>query len=151
MGLSVAVRQLAEAAAARGGLSLDLNVGESLGHLVPEVEQCYYRVAQEAVENVVNHARANSLRVSLLRADDLLVLEVADDGCGFSVQELNLGSSPPEPLNDGLGYGAFKFGIKGMQERADLIGARLEVESALGRGTVIRLQGGTRASGGGNP
>jgi signal transduction histidine kinase len=149
--LAVAVRQLAEAAASRGGLSLDLHVSESLGHLLPEVEQCYYRVAQEAVENVVKHARANSLRVSLLLKDELLVLEVIDDGRGFSVGDQGVELSPIGPLNEGHGYEAFKFGIKGMQERAELIGATLEVKSALGQGTVIRLQGGNRRSGGGNP
>jgi signal transduction histidine kinase len=149
MGLAVAVRQLAEAAAARGKLSLHLDVGESLGYLVPEVEQCYYRVAQEALANVVNHAQASSLRVSLARKEDLLVLEVADDGCGFPVHYLEMELPQVEQRGEGRGDRAFKFGIKGMQERAELIGARLEVESALGQGTVIRLKGGNRTSGGG--
>jgi signal transduction histidine kinase len=146
-GLAAATRDLAEGAASRSGLSLKFIVVEPLGSLMPEVEQCYYRVAQEAIENVVKHAQANSLRVSLLREQNLsgtggLVLEVTDDGRGFSVEALE-----PEPVyverrRTGRGYDAVKFGIKGMQERAELIGARLEIESVLGQGTVIRLRRG---------
>jgi len=174
LGLAAAVRQLAETAAARGGLSLRLSVMESLGSLVPEVEQCYYRVAQEALENVVKHARASVLNVSLFRERDrqgggALLLEISDDGCGFemlggvevSVRTDTSGDSSPglrgiESTQGERWRAARKsasgigFGIKGMQERADLIGARLEIESEPGLGTTIRLQGGSGTSGGEN-
>lgn len=151
MGLAVAVSQLAKDAAARGDLDLHLNVAEPRERLVPEVEQCYYRVAQEAVENVVKHARASSLHVSLLCEQGLLSLEVADDGCGFSVDMLDVESMRPEYRRPGRAYEAVKFGIRGMRERADLIGASLEVESRVGQGTVIRLRGRTGISYGENP
>jgi two-component system sensor histidine kinase DegS len=139
---------------------LELNVSESLESFSPEVEQCTYRVAQEAVENVVKHAQASSMRVSLLCDDGLLTLEVEDDGCGFSVERLEAGpmrfeDRHPDQVEEGTNAGAdasqnafqdafqaVKFGIKGMQERAELIGAALEVKSAKGQGTVIRLQSG---------
>jgi signal transduction histidine kinase len=156
-GLAVAVKQLAESAAARGGLSLELNVSQALESFSPELEQCTYRVAQEAVENVVKHAQASSMRVSLLCKEGLLTLEVEDDGCGFSVERLEAGPMyfedrhPDQVKGDTSASAnasqAVKFGIKGMQERAELIGATLEVKSAKGQGTVIRLQSGrsTRA------
>jgi two-component system NarL family sensor kinase len=166
LGLAAAVRQLAESAAARGSLSLQLRVMESLGSLVPEVEQCYYRVAQEAIENVVKHARANTLNVSLLRERDRqgggeLLLEVSDDGVGGLVMseapgdlvsvltgsESTRGERRRAAREDENGIG---FGIKGMQERANLIGARLEIESRSGLGTTVRLQGGSGTSGGEN-
>jgi signal transduction histidine kinase len=149
MGLASATRQLAEEAAARGGLSLHMKVVEPLGNLVPEVEQCYYRVAQEAVENVVQHAQASSLHVSLRHKEELLILEVTDDGCGFSVETLDTRSAQVERLHAGRAYESVKFGIRGMQERAELIGATLEIESALGKGTTIRLRGESKTSGGG--
>jgi signal transduction histidine kinase len=143
MGLAEAVSQLVETAAARGGLSLRLNIGKSLGDLLPEVEQCYYRVAQEAVENVVNHARARSMRVTLVNRAGVLLLEVADDGCGLAGEALEKGTVRPRRQDVGRAVEgasqAIKFGIKGMRERAELIDAALEVESAEGQGTLVRL------------
>jgi len=152
MGLAVAVSQLAETAAARGGLVLQLRVSESLGNLVPEVEQCYYRVAQEAIENVVKHAQARSMSVSLLCEEGWLMLKVVDDGLGFSVETLE--AEPSRFGHPNLSrayegsYTSVKFGIRGMQERAELIGASLEIESMEGRGTVVRLRTGCGAPAG---
>jgi signal transduction histidine kinase len=143
MGLAEAVDQLAETAAARGGLSLHLDIGKSLGSLLPEVEQCYYRVAQEAVENVVKHAQARSMRVTLVKREGVLLLEVADDGSGLEGKALEKGTVRPgrqDPVRAVEGASqAIRFGIKGMQERAELIDAALEVESAEGKGTLVRL------------
>jgi signal transduction histidine kinase len=159
MGLAAAVSQLAREAAARGELTLDLDVDEPTGRLVPEVEQCYYRVAQEALENAVKHAQARSLHVSLQCGEDRLLLQVADDGCGFSVERLGVGSKRADYRHPDRGYegayeGAYEsthravqFGIRGMRERADLIGATLEIESAAGQGTVVRMWGGYSADG----
>jgi signal transduction histidine kinase len=148
VGLAAAVSQLAEAAAARGGLALHLEVSESPWNLVPEVEQCYYRVAQEAIENVVKHAQARSMRVSLLCEEGSLLLQVADDGLGFSVETLEAEPEPSGQRNLSRAYEgsytAVKFGIRGMQERAELIGASLEIESTEGGGTIVRLRGGDR-------
>jgi signal transduction histidine kinase len=124
MGLVLAIQSISEAAAERGALSLDLNLAQQLNHLMPEVEQCYYRVAQEALENVLKHAAAQHIAVSLRQEAGQLVLEVSDDGCGFPVTDVAV---------DG------RLGIKGMRERAELIGAVLEIDSAPGEGTVVRL------------
>lgn len=124
LGLALAVRQLAEEAAARGGLLARIEVPENLNPLSPEVEQCFYRVAQEALENVVRHANARWVTVSLHQSDDGLLLEVADDGHGF--QEDAAASD-------------YQFGLRGMRERARLIGAQLEVVSRPDEGATIRL------------
>jgi len=129
LGLLLAIRELAESAASRGGLELDLDLAESLGSLAPEVEQCYYRVAQESLENVINHAQATRVSAMLRRLDEQLVLEIEDDGQGLVT------SAPSES----------QFGIKGMSERADLIGAHLEFVSDVGEGTTVRLTYGERA------
>lgn len=123
LGLLLAIRELVESAAARGGLDLDLDLAESLGSLAPEVEQCFYRVAQESLENVVNHAQATKISAMLRRVDDQLVLRIEDDGQGL------VASVPSES----------QFGIKGMKERAELIGAHLEFVSDAGIGTTVRL------------
>jgi signal transduction histidine kinase len=127
LGLALAIRNLAENVAARGALSLDLDLPEQINDLAPEVEQCYYRVAQEALENVIMHANAQRVSVSLRQAEGRLTLEVSDDGLGIAGEATG---------SEG------RLGIKGMRERAELIGGTLEVESRSGQGTTIRLQSG---------
>ena len=127
LGLALAIRNLAENVAARGALLLELDLPEQINDLAPEVEQCYYRVAQEALENVIVHANAQRVSVSLRQAEGRLTLEVSDDGLGFTGEAT--GSED-------------RLGIKGMRERAELIGGTLEVESCSGQGTTIRLRGG---------
>lgn len=128
LGFSLAIRNLARSTASRAGLFLELDVPEQLDDLTPEVEQCYYRVAQEALENVTRHADAQNVAVSLKRLDGLLLLlEVSDDGAGFAA----------EP-----GASEEQMGLRGMRERAELIGGTLEVESRAGQGTTIRLRSG---------
>ena len=124
MGLSLAVQELAESTTARAGLELRIKLPGPLGNLTPEVEQCFYRVAQEALENVIRHANATIVGVSLYRRDGQLTLEIEDDGMGFSAEA--------DRERDQLG-------IRGMRERAELIGADLLVRSLEGEGTVVRL------------
>jgi signal transduction histidine kinase len=142
-GLVEAVRRLAEGAAARGGLELELHLEEQSIAFAPEVEQCYYRVAQEAIENVLRHAEAATLSVSLTRADGQLVLEVSDDGRGSldqAEEEAETASQAVQQAHEttpDLDQDA--FGIRGMHERAELIGATLKIESQTDAGTTVRL------------
>jgi signal transduction histidine kinase len=124
LGLGLAIRNLAEGVADRGDLALELDVPEHITNLSPEVEQCYYRVAQEALENVLRHANAQSISVSLWQRDGQLTMQFSDDGSGFTAASM--------AADD-------RFGLKGMQERAELIGGALEVRSNAGQGTTIRL------------
>jgi two-component system sensor histidine kinase DegS len=90
------------------------------------------RVAQESLQNVRKHAVASSIAVSTELGYDAWVLEVADDGRGFDV-------------GDAAARGRRNFGLQFMRERAELIGARLDVRSRPGDGTVVRLAIPTRA------
>jgi two-component system sensor histidine kinase UhpB len=123
LGLPRAVTSLAESVAARANLTLDLDVESGLVKLAPEVEQCVYRVAQEGLTNVARHAEAKAVRVALAEDAGRVALTVADDGRGFDVAGVN---------------GAH-YGLRGLRERAEMVGATLEVDSAARRGTVIRL------------
>ncbi len=91
--------------------------------LSSDVELVVYRVAQESLTNVVRHAHATEALVTLEADADQLVLEVRDNGRGM------LNGVPRETA-----------GISGMRERAILVGARLEIESAPGSGTTVRLE-----------
>jgi signal transduction histidine kinase len=124
MGLALAVRTLAEDFAARNGLSLDLEISEDVDRLSPEVEHGFYRVAQEALENVNQHAGAQLVKVKLGRNNGDLLLIVADDGRGF---DTDMDASEQQ------------LGLQGMYERAEMIGARLDVLSEKDQGTTIKL------------
>jgi len=128
LGLALAIRNLAEQAAERAGLTLELHVAEGWPNLPVDVEQAYYRVAQEALENTVKHAAASALSVGLQQTDGALVLTVADDGHGF------------DPGERGQAEDDLRFGLQGMRERAELIGAELSVEAPPGGGTRVSLR-----------
>ncbi len=124
VGLPVAIANLARSTAARGGLKLDLAAPAHLDALPPEQEQCVYRVAAEALENVARHAQATRLRVALTRVDDAVTLTVADDGCGFDVAGVDDDQ---------------RFGLRGMRERVEMLGGALVITSQVGQGTTVQL------------
>ncbi len=124
LGLRLAIKKLAESATLRAGFKLDLSLPEQVPELSPDVEQCLYRVAQEAIENVVHHANAQKLMVSLTFNGNDALLTIQDDGLGFNVKQ---GASPGH------------YGLSGMQERAQLVGGELIIDSHMGRGTAVKL------------
>lgn len=125
LGLGLAVQHLARNIAERCRLELELRIADRIPSLTPEVEQCFYRVAQEALDNVAKHAGAQRIAVSLRKDGGRLVLAVEDDGAGFATDAV---------------ASEYRFGLQGMRERADLIGATLEIDSRPGQGTIVRLQ-----------
>ena len=123
LGLRGAVGELSKTAAAVANLQLTLNLPAALPLLAPEVEQAVYRIAQEAIANVTNHANAHRLVVELAYADHQFSLVVQDDGCGFDPQAVQGGH----------------FGLTGMYERAELTGGVLTITSGPGAGTRVQL------------
>jgi signal transduction histidine kinase len=130
LGLVPALQNLAETAAERAGASLELHAPDQLPqNLSPSVEQGIYRIAQEALENVVRHAGASTIIVHLERHDHRLSLNIEDDGQGTDVVAMTTSKSHADR----------HLGILGMQERAELIGGQLEMTSREGQGTRVRL------------
>jgi signal transduction histidine kinase len=125
LGLVLALRQMATEAAERAGVQLDLHLPEQEPSLEPPVEQCLYRVAQEATANVAHHANATRLTVGLSLHHTEAVLRICDDGCGFMTNE----ETAP-------GH----FGLTGMRERARLAGGTLTIFSQPGKGTTVELR-----------
>lgn len=124
LGLSEALRQLCARSADRTGLAFDCRIDE-VGALDPLTEQAIYRVAEAALANVEQHAGAECVAVSLAAVGaDRVRLEVRDDGVGFDPASLP----------------ADRFGIAGMRERAELIGATLQIDARPGKGTTITLE-----------
>jgi len=114
------MRQLREAIATRSGVPVTLAM-EGECSLPPDVRVALYRIAQEALNNVAKHAAASQATVSLCCQPGNVELRVSDDGRGFDPRDVS-----PERL--GLGI---------MRERAEAIGARLEIESQVGQGTQV--------------
>jgi signal transduction histidine kinase len=85
------------------------------------VEEVLYRIAQEALHNIVKHAAARHVRLELVEEPSLVRLRVVDDGRGFD----------PASVADG------HLGLAGMRTRAEKIGATIDVRSRLGLGTTI--------------
>ena len=97
--------------------------------LSPDAEITTYRVAQEAFSNVKKHAAASECSLVMRYSPRKVVLEIRDNGRGFAI---------PEPSYN-LAYSG-KLGLVGMQERAKLIGGKLNIKSRPGKGTVVRLE-----------
>ncbi len=98
----------------------------AIGVLTPDAEQALFRIAQEALTNVVRHANAATATVCLAQADSTVTLVVEDDGRGFDPEARAISSR--------------RLGLVSMRERAADLGGRLSVTSAPGAGTVVRAQ-----------
>jgi len=134
LGLRAALANYVQDWSSRVGVSATLHTSGLLDdRLAPDVETALYRIAQEALTNVAKHSKAENVDVILERRADHVLLIVEDDGVGFD---------PASTTRAGQG-----FGLLGMQERAGLVGAMLEIESSGGKGTTIlvRMDARTRA------
>lgn len=118
--LPAALRRLARDFETATGMEVELRLADALPTLTSVQRQVFYRVAQEALTNVQRHAGASRVRVTLQQGDDEAVrLTLDDDGCGL----------PATPASG--------FGLRGMTERAQQIGAQLQLgNSALGGARV---------------
>jgi signal transduction histidine kinase len=130
--LEMLVRQTAERTSAR----IELEKAGDLRRFAPDVELAAYRIAQEALNNAVQHAQARHVVVRVRYDAAGLALSVIDDGVGFTL--------PPRP--DALTR-ADHFGLVGMQERATRLGGTLRVDTAPGTGTCITVRLPDRAPG----
>jgi signal transduction histidine kinase len=106
---------------------VQLTVERAPGRLPPEHETVLFRAAQEALTNARRHAEAKRVTLRLSQKDDLVELEIQDDGIGFD---------PKQPPRHEPGSG---LGLPGMRERVSLVYGTLQVESAPGQGTCIRV------------
>ena len=105
--------------------------------LLPEAEVALLRSAQEALSNVKKHASAARVMVTLTYLDDVVVLDVRDDGAGFDPAGRATKEEASAPLDPRDGGG---FGFVSMRERAEGLGGSLRVESSPGEGTVLTVE-----------
>jgi signal transduction histidine kinase len=124
MGLPASLRKMAEDTASRAGLMLDMPEIIMVPPLTSDIEQCIYRIAQEAITNVIKHASAKKMTVKLEFAHGTATLIVSDNGIGFDMDKIDKTSH---------------FGLAGMQERAHICGGELKIQSNSGTGTTVML------------
>jgi signal transduction histidine kinase/HAMP domain-containing protein len=123
-GLVTALQTRLEMVEGRSGLETEFKT-EWVGDLTPEIEEGLYRIAQEALNNVLKHAQAHNVTVSLCRDQQTVILEIIDDGIGFD---------PSTKRGKG------GLGLAGMAERVALLGGELKVGSRPGQGTSVRVE-----------
>jgi signal transduction histidine kinase len=117
------LQQLAGAAAGRTRIPVDVEI-DGDGRLTDEVQVTFFRVAQEALHNVVKHARASDAKIRLACDDRNVALTIQDNGCGF----------------ESNGSTATGMGLEIMRERVRAIGAQLRIESSPHTGTTVEVR-----------
>ena len=123
-GLVPALERLSETFSEQADVEVHVQAVLGDERLPGEIETALYRIVQEALTNVIKHADAKTVSVTLTRQADRVAVVIEDDGRGFDP-----GVQPGEGL-----------GIVGMRERIALVGGRLSVESGAGRGTTIAVE-----------
>jgi two-component system sensor histidine kinase DegS len=129
LGLMPALEWLASDLTEHFGIAVEMKVLGSVRRFSPETELVVFRIAQEALRNVWKHSGAARARVTLKFGDGRAVLTVEDEGKGFEL---------PERMDDLTVAG--KLGLAGMQERAQLVGGKLSLQSQPGKGTTLTLE-----------
>jgi len=141
LGLVAAINQLIGRMASRGTLAIDYSMDGKIYDLPKHVEIAIFRIVQEALNNIVHHADTDKARVRLLYSPTAVSVLIEDKGKGFDPeakqehQDENDEFLPAE-LAEQHGH----FGLMGMRERAQIIGAELNVTSAVGEGTRVHLR-----------
>ena len=129
LGLVTALEMLVQETSRNHSMNIEFQRSGDEQRLSHEVELALYRIAQEALNNVVRHSQAKHADLHITFESSGIKLEVSDNGVGFDMPKVPTDFAPK-------GH----FGLLGIRERAELIGARLEVESAPGKGTRFKVR-----------
>jgi PAS domain S-box-containing protein len=125
-GLIGALRTRLNAVEGRGGMKTELHVNDDrrAEQLPFSLQEAVYHIVQEALNNVIRHAHAQSVRVCLELSEKAIQLQVSDDGIGFD----------PQSADESSG-----LGLRGMRERVQRIGGSVQITSAPGKGTLVTV------------
>lgn len=126
LGVWAALQWYAEQTAKRTGLACECTISERAASTLidPDRGIVLFRIVQEALTNVVRHARASRVNIRIMRLADSIMVEVEDDGAGFDLKATQQRTS---------------WGIVGMQERARYFGGNFDIAATPGKGTIARL------------
>lgn len=107
------------------GLKVDLSKFGLAVEFPPTVQAQLIRIVQEALNNVRKHANASSVQITGCQEGDEVLIQVSDNGVGFSPERVDV---------------SVRYGLRGMQERAEMIGADFQIASRPGQGTIVSLR-----------
>ncbi|MBF0570268.1 MAG: GAF domain-containing sensor histidine kinase [Candidatus Omnitrophica bacterium] len=127
IGLAGVLKEKFSKRAEESGLDISFKIGNRDNILGDEIATAVYRVTQEAFTNIVKHAKARKVDVSLHYWRTQLKYTICDDGCGFDVNHVLKNSK------------VFKLGIQGMRERIEALGGTFIIESVMKKGTSILI------------
>lgn len=125
IGLNAAVEWLVGQFSVFNGIPVSFNSEISASRLAPEKELVFYRICQEALNNVSKHASATHVNVDLKESGDKITLTIRDNGCGFNPGQIDIKDKH------------WGMGLLGMNERAAALSGNVTIESELGTGTTI--------------
>lgn len=128
LGLYSAIRWFARTNLERAGVRVDFSTDSEDMRLPPHLETMLFRIAQEAISNVLRHARAGKVSIRIWTAEGYIWLEIKDDGRGFDMEKTTREAFERKQL-----------GLLGIQERVSLVGGEVNVESVPGVGTCLQL------------
>lgn len=126
LGLIPAIRWYARTHLEEAGIMVDINSNGEIELQSPQLNSTLFRIAQEAINNVVRHSKANMVEIGLSQREDNILLEVKDDGQGFDISAVREEALQLQHL-----------GLLGIQERAELVGGEVQLSSMPGGGTQI--------------
>lgn len=125
LGLNSAIRQMVNKIEGSTDLKIKLNV--KLDGIIPDEKAIsIYRIVQEIINNCIKHAKAKNLLLNIEQYDGLFSIESKDDGIGFDTNNIN--------LSQGIGW-------KNIQSRVELMGGKINIVSAINKGTSIHISG----------
>jgi signal transduction histidine kinase len=128
LGLLPAIRWYAERTLAPLGITTRCECPDPERRLPPEMAIALFRVVQEAISNVARHSKAETVLIQCALTDGDVIIEIEDDGCGFEPAAVSVSDDTARGL-----------GLLGMRERVELVGGRLTIDSAPGRGAHVTV------------
>jgi signal transduction histidine kinase len=127
LGLTKTIESMLGKAFGASGIEFEAEIEGIDDVLEKDSEILLYRIVQECASNIVKHSQGAKAVLKITRADHTLTVKISDDGCGFD---------PPLSVHD---LSKRSFGLVGIAERTRLLGGRLNIESAIGKGTSISI------------
>jgi len=129
LGLVPTLRRYTQDFREKSGLTIDLHIMGEERRLAPHLEVTVFRVIQELLNNVDQHAHATHVDVTLDLEGEVVAVTVEDDGCGFDLEEILAAARERKSV-----------GLITIQERTEMLRGEVEIDSSVGRGTKVRLE-----------
>jgi two-component system sensor histidine kinase UhpB len=128
LGLFSAIRWFARTNLEKAGVKVDFHASGEITRLPPHLETMLFRIAQEAISNILRHANAGKVFIRLWKAEQQIWLEIKDDGHGFNLEKVSERALDQKQL-----------GLLGIQERASLVHGGVRIESSPESGTCLQV------------